>query len=480
MPGSGGGGGPNRNPRAKTKMEKIAELEASLKVSREENRRLKKEMQKKSSSGPNSLSGALAAVGGGGAESEHFPHPSSLSTGGTGVGRRSSTSSQMTMGTTASTDSIDHFGISNNNNAAVNVEKMKDALKALKRVTINQELSLQSLRAKASQRRNELEARDVTIAKLQKQVASLRKATGGGSGSGSAGASSSSAPSNADVIRRLQDGLMDEESKNVELTEKIQAAQARISSLERQLENATGGGGGGSSNSSAASGSGLHPPASPLRMTPVFSRQNASSLAVCLKSAPALAGSSVSGTSAGGGDSQSVASGSTTDLLDVTKLKKELAKKSNRIVQLEYELEETKDELHQVKQQLVRQRHPKPQQQPQSLSSSTHVRSKLQPSKSGSNPTDGFFEADFSTIGGSNQTQHRQNKSSNPFGTSDPFANQMFPNSTSSTQSSDIHNYDDDGTAGGGALLLDNGDDDDDIYSEYNDDNINDDGDDWF
>ncbi|KAL7555636.1 hypothetical protein ACA910_020305 [Epithemia clementina (nom. ined.)] len=412
--------GSGRTPGAKSKLERIAELEATLKLSKEENRRLKKEAQRRAASG------ASSSVSVGGESSEFFPHPSA-------AGRRSSASSQLTLGTTGSNDS-------NSQSTAANVEKMRDALKALKRVTINQELSLQSLRAKASQRRSELEARDVTIAKLQKQVAALRKANGGGNVSSNASTASSNT---ADVVRRLQDGLMDEESKNVELTEMLQAAEAKNKSLERQLEQLSMGG-----NSSSSL---QNPPPSPLRMTPVFARQN--SLA-SLKSAPAMTGSSTSG------DNHSVASGSTTDF-DVSKLKKELAKKSNRIVQLEYELEETKDELHQQ------------QQQQRFLSSAEGSNNNNQNGNS-------FFDADFSGLGSNNNGDASSNNSNNLFGSADPFAavnHQSFSTSASASASFE-HSV-----CYAESVLLDHDDDDDDIDdSDYHPDDggTSNDLDEWF
>ncbi|KAL7555635.1 hypothetical protein ACA910_020305 [Epithemia clementina (nom. ined.)] len=440
--------GSGRTPGAKSKLERIAELEATLKLSKEENRRLKKEAQRRAASG------ASSSVSVGGESSEFFPHPSA-------AGRRSSASSQLTLGTTGSNDS-------NSQSTAANVEKMRDALKALKRVTINQELSLQSLRAKASQRRSELEARDVTIAKLQKQVAALRKANGGGNVSSNASTASSNT---ADVVRRLQDGLMDEESKNVELTEMLQAAEAKNKSLERQLEQLSMGG-----NSSSSL---QNPPPSPLRMTPVFARQN--SLA-SLKSAPAMTGSSTSG------DNHSVASGSTTDF-DVSKLKKELAKKSNRIVQLEYELEETKDELHQVKQQLLRQRHKQHQQQTDvpsrnKLHQQQQQQQRFLSSAEGSNNNNqngnSFFDADFSGLGSNNNGDASSNNSNNLFGSADPFAavnHQSFSTSASASASFE-HSV-----CYAESVLLDHDDDDDDIDdSDYHPDDggTSNDLDEWF
>ena len=330
----------------KSKMEKIAELEATLKVSKEENRRLKKQVHslKRGSNNTNNNNHVPEN------QNTPFPHWPSSQPSTNGTSRRPSGSSQVTMATTAS--SMTSATTDTTTTMTTDVAKMKDALKALKRVTIQQELSLQSLRTKASQRRSELEARDLTIAKLQKQIAVLRRANGSNNNPNSNNSNNSNS---ADVIRRLQDGLMDEESKNVELTERLQQTEAKVKSLEQQVDFMSGGG-----NASASS---LPVPPSPMRMTPVFKRESSlSSLKSTLQqqqqqqAAPLAGGGGVTTNS----DTQSVTSGSATTLsseFDVSKLKKELARKSNRIVQLEYELEETKDELHQVKQQLMRQRH---------------------------------------------------------------------------------------------------------------------------
>ena len=373
---------------------------------------------------------------GGGGDHEHFPHPLSP-----------------TLGTMAS--STDTTTISKK---MANIEKMKNALKALKRVTINQELSLQSLRAKASQRRSELEARDVTIAKLQKQLTSLRNKIANQAAAGSN--SNSNNANTANVVRRLQDGLMDEESKNVELTELLQATEAKVRALGHQLEQVTVASTVSTSSSVASSNNNNNPsPSSPLRMTPVFSHQNSLSK---LAKTPSLGGTTTVS------DSQSVTSGSTATEFDVIKLKRELAKKSNRIVQLEYELEETKDELYQVKQDLLRQRHsinnnklPKAtrKSRPIGYSSSSET-------ATATGDNNSFFEADFGRTTTTTMTD--------PFGSSDPFANSAFVgnhnhNNNHSdknllTDETTTHQYSDpeDEVVDG---LVDGGVGDDDIYS---------------
>ena len=388
----------------KSKMEKIAELEATLKVSKEENRRLKKQVHSLKRGSNNNHHHVPEN------QNTPFPHWPSSQPSTNGTSRRPSGSSQVTMATTAS--SMTSATTDTTTTMTTDVAKMKDALKALKRVTIQQELSLQSLRTKASQRRSELEARDLTIAKLQKQIAVLRRANGSNNNPNSNNSNNSNS---ADVIRRLQDGLMDEESKNVELTGRLQQTEAKVKSLEQQVDFMSGGG-----NASASS---LPVPSSPMRMTPVFKRESSlSSLKSTLQQqqpAPMAGGGGVTTNS----DTQSVTSGSATTLsseFDVSKLKKEVARKSNRIVQLEYELEETKDELHQVKQQLMRQRH----KQSQPPSRQPHSNGKP---KSAQNEATAAFHNSSSSM--NQQFLHNSHTSNN------------HPNNNNFTSNSSNHNH---------------------------------------
>ena len=256
-----GGTGPVR--KKKSKLEKIAELESSLKLSKEENRRLKKEVHLLKSVGPSSN----------GPMSPRHNKPSF--------------------------NAFPSSSSSNNNNPPFfnndEMDKMKDALKALKRVSINQEMSLQALRAKASQRRQELEARDRQIHKLQRHIQSLQKQLQ---------RSNTHAPS--DILQQchaLQEALHEKESTLVDVQDQLQEAHIRIKTLERNHSHQHN----------------HHP----LERSP----SNSS-----LKSF--------------GDDGQSV---STAQEFDLSKLKKEIAKKSSKIVDLEYQLELVKDQLHEVK-----------------------------------------------------------------------------------------------------------------------------------
>ena len=55
------------------------------------------------------------------------------------------------------------------------IEKMKTALKSLKRVTVKQEMILQTMRESASDRRQQVQEKDVMIARLKHQLRSMDK-----------------------------------------------------------------------------------------------------------------------------------------------------------------------------------------------------------------------------------------------------------------------------------------------------------------
>lgn len=223
----------------KSKLEKICELESSLKVLKEENRRLRKDLH-------------------------------TLKAGASESPRRQIENNVM-------------------NYKEMDIDKMKDALKALKSVTVNQERSLQSLRAKANQRRKELKEKDHMIATLQKQVKGLckvQKTLEGGDGENGIKAK----------VGEMQRALFEEETKNMKLSEKLEETEAQVKQLLKQLKSGAGSG----DNSGRSS-----------RSTDV--------------------------------------SVSTTQEFDFTRMKKEVANKSNKINMLEMELEMVKDELHELK-----------------------------------------------------------------------------------------------------------------------------------
>jgi hypothetical protein len=237
-----------RRPR-KTKLEKIAELEANLKLTKEENRLHKKELHiLKSADGQ--------------------------------VGRKSS--KPVDMG---------------------DIDKMKNALKSLKRVTIKQESSLQAMRTKANDRRRKLEIKDKTIASLEREMRSM---------AASMKSMERGAPDRKvqQQIRALEKESFEQESANAELRDKLVKSESRL----RQLERTPSGG-----------------RIDPFNYSP---SQNLSSSS--MHSAMSLQSSSM----------QSI---STQSELDIAKMKQELAKKSSRIVSLEYELETIKDQLVEMK-----------------------------------------------------------------------------------------------------------------------------------
>lgn len=168
----------------KSKLEKICELESTVKTLKEENRRLRKDLTAlKASSGKQT--------------------PYSLD---------HSKSSLSTLSTTQSD--------------VENVEKLKDVIKALKKVTVGQEMSLSSMRARAHQRRKELQEKDSKIGALQRQVLSLQKAMEG---------------SGSDVQIRVklsetQRMLYDKESENESLRDRLHESQALVKKLEAQAQ----------------------------------------------------------------------------------------------------------------------------------------------------------------------------------------------------------------------------------------------------
>lgn len=148
----------NSKPK-KSKLEKIYELAASLKIAKEENRKLRNELlELRNGQGSSSLS----YFGSGG-------YLSNVTSDGKSLSLTSACSSS-----TASTKQS-----SSSSNTAYDVEqhqKMNLALQALKRVTCNQERSLNSMRRKAKLRRDELKLKDFTIASLRRQLKDMQTA----------------------------------------------------------------------------------------------------------------------------------------------------------------------------------------------------------------------------------------------------------------------------------------------------------------
>ena len=216
----------------KTKQEKIFELEARLKVAVEENSGLKKDSQKLRD------------------------------------GHSSSPSKNVDTG---------------------DADKMKDTVKAMKRVTVNQEMSLKILRDKAQHRRKELKDKDSIIYSLQRQVRSLKKAIHG------------TGNDLEEKLNEMQKTCFEEESRSIELEEQLGKSEQEVRRLNKKLQGAGGSRGG---------------------LKRILSN----------------------------GSLKSTESNSTAAEFDVARLKKELANKTNRIVQLEMQLEALNDELHDFQQ----------------------------------------------------------------------------------------------------------------------------------
>ena len=237
--------GNDQKPRI-SKTEKIAELLGKLKLLTEENKQLKRESKKNSSLSAGQHSG----------------------------------------------DNVESHGVR---------DKLKEALRALKRVTVKQEMSLATLRQRSKQRRGELEQKNKIMKKLQEENKAYRIAhekIGENNGN------------DDDLRARIADlelQLAKEENTKAEQSEKLKEREAGITSLQAKLSNMNKGGIRGVS-------------------------RNASS------------DSSV------GGLSMASASSSLTSTEDVNRMKRDLAKKMEKITNLQHELEACKDEIHDLKQ----------------------------------------------------------------------------------------------------------------------------------
>jgi chromosome segregation ATPase len=231
----------------KTKLEKICELESSIKILTEQNNRLKTEVR-------------------------------SL---------RASKASEDASIVSEFTD-----GASVGGSVGGNEEKLKEALRALKRVTVKQEMSLKTLRSKTKQRRAEIEQKEQIIEKLEEETRSLKKAHEKLRGVGTDDLSSLKAR-----VADLELHLAREEAGNEEQSKKLKESTQDIISLRDQLEKMRG----------------------------------------RVKRAPS---------SRSLRSSDSVASAASED---VAKIKRELANKIEKIANLEYDLEAGRDEIHELK-----------------------------------------------------------------------------------------------------------------------------------
>jgi len=223
-----------------TKTEKIAELQGKLKILQDENRDLKEEVEtKKSSEGLNNGS--------------------------------------------------NHRSVS-----AKERDKLKEALRTLKRVTVKQEVSLATLRQKSKERRQEIECKDKLIKRLELENEAFRKTHE---------RMKNNTEDDVSALRSkladLQLKLANEENTKAEQSEKLREREAGISSLQAMLADARGRG-------------------------------------VVRTTSSDSAGLSMMSDSTAGEDA--------------AKLKKELAKRSEKITNLQHELDICKDEIHDLKQ----------------------------------------------------------------------------------------------------------------------------------
>jgi len=236
----------NNAKRRITKTEKIAELQGKLKILNDENRCMKEDAENLNSSQQRGL----------GSGSSHHR--------------------------TVSTKERD---------------KLKEALRTLKRVTVKQEVSLATLRHKSKERRHEIEYKDKIIRKMELENMAFRKAHE---------RMKNDEDDDDDVSglrRKLADlelKLAKEESSKVEQSAKLKEREAGISSLQSMLAEAKGRGVNRSHSSDSHGGLSM-----------------------------------MSDSTAGD---------------DIAKLKKELAKRSEKITNLQHELDICKDEIHDLKQ----------------------------------------------------------------------------------------------------------------------------------
>lgn len=249
---------PDDGKKKKTKLEKIAELEGKLKVLKEENRRLNDLQEGRRGGGSSNLGGGIP--------------------------------------------------ISPSKAAASDLEKLKDALKALKRVTVKQEMTLSNLRQKAKQRRQEIDHKDKIIKSLQEENKAYQRAHEKIRTDEDINSNNNNNPNTADLKGKIADlelQLAKQETTKEQQEKELKKSQVGISNLQMKLATIQGNGSSRGVNRHSSSAS--------------------------LSSASFMS----EGTS---GE-------------DLIRLKKELAKKAEKIANLQYDLELAKDEIHDLKQQ---------------------------------------------------------------------------------------------------------------------------------
>ena len=260
----------------KTKLEKIAELETKCKALKEENRRLR---------------GATASGTGTGTGGSGGGNSLAAKLAQTADDAWSETNNSSVSEWTESPSIASSIG----GTVGGDTDKLKEALRALKRVTVKQEMTLATLRQKAKQRRNEIDEKDRIIQQLQEENEAYQKAH--------KDLSESNGKSGGETINTLRLRLADvqillakEKKERQEKSVLLEESQKKVSCLKKEL----------SSLSSSSKGE------------------------------------------AGGGSGKGPGSGD-----DYSRLKRELAKKTELIATLQHDLEVRKDEIHDLKQREV-------------------------------------------------------------------------------------------------------------------------------
>lgn len=241
---------PSRSNRKRvTKDEKIAQLKSELKLSKEENARLKREVEQ-------------------------------LKQGGEAGGSKTGTSSN-----NAKKDQSQY-------SREEEQQKFREAMRAFKKVTVKQELCIKTLRGKAKERRKDIKERDNQIKKLEQKMRSLETAN-------------KSIKGDQDLHSKFKSLQIEKDRLEEILDEK----ESQLESLQKQRKNLLDPLSKGSKHDKPSDGDSVE-----------------------------------SGSSA----FQSVATESD---FNVAKLKAELARKSEKILSLQMNLENVKDELFAAKQQ---------------------------------------------------------------------------------------------------------------------------------
>lgn len=172
-------------------------------------------------------------------------------------------------------------------------DKLKEAMKALKRVTISQEQCINQMQQKAQERRKEIKMKDAKIQALQRENASLK--TVQNQLRESSGSDEGSLQSK---LADMQVKFGEMENQSAEMGQKLRETEEECSRLQREV---------------------------------VRGRMQRSASSRSIKSVET--GSSMQ-----------------SEMESAAKLKKELAQKIEKIVLLEMDLEMVKDELHELKQ----------------------------------------------------------------------------------------------------------------------------------